>query len=233
MKRYLYLSSSPSQLQQLTHANLKVITPSSQAARTLKVAHSSLESLAEQSLGEKGLRVAPALQSSRLLRAAVSEVIQTLDIEGTTRSLNSAMKAILRAGVNFNGLAAIGSLRTQQLARLTQIYTQMLAQEGVVDSAEVLWQAGNVGVERQQLFIYGYFNPRIDQLHFLNAIADDGSVMVLPCPESSIFTDNQEAVIWLQKEGWEVQVLAETSATLGEQLQGCFLGSWVLSVLKY
>ncbi|MBW4671594.1 MAG: PD-(D/E)XK nuclease family protein [Cyanomargarita calcarea GSE-NOS-MK-12-04C] len=223
MKRYLYLSSSPSQLQQLAHANLKVITASSQAARALKVAHSSLESLAEQSLREKGLRVAPALQSSRLLRAAVSEVIQTLDIEGTTRALNSAMKAILRAGVDLNGLAAIGSFRTQQLARLAQTYTQLLAQEGIVDSTVVLWQAGNVGVERQQLFIYGYFNPRIDQLHFLNAIADDGSVMVLPCPESSIFTDNQAAVSWLQKQGWEVQVLAETSATLGEQLQNSFL----------
>jgi PD-(D/E)XK nuclease superfamily len=223
MKRHLYLSASLSQLQQLANPNFKVITPSPQAARALKVPHHSLESLAEQSLREKGLRIAHALQSSRLLRAAANIVVETPDIEGTTRAFNNALKAILRSGVDLNKLAAVGISRTQQIARLAQTYTQLLTQESMVDSDEAFWQASSIVSQRQQLFVYGYFNPRIDQLHFLNAIADDGCVMVLPIRESSIFKDNQAAVSWLQQQGWEVQVLAETPATLGEQLQNSFL----------
>ena len=108
MKRQLYLGVSLSQLKKLiNNTNFKVITPSPQAARTLKVAHHSLESLASEILKENGVRVATALQSSRLLRAAVSEVIQTLDIEGTTRAINDALKAILRAGVDANELDSV------------------------------------------------------------------------------------------------------------------------------
>ncbi|MBW4480790.1 MAG: PD-(D/E)XK nuclease family protein [Tolypothrix brevis GSE-NOS-MK-07-07A] len=225
MKRYLYLSLSHSQIQDFLAANPQylVITPSLQTARTLKVTHLSLEKLAEQSLREKNLRIAPALQASRLLHAAALAVLQTPDIEGTIRAVNGAMTAILRAGVDLKKLATIGSYRTRQIASLAQSYTIMLTQESIVDSAEVFWQSSGIVSQRQRIFIYGYFNPRIDQLHFLDAIADDGSVMVLPCPESSIFRENQEAVSWLEKQGWEVQVVAETSSTLGKQLQDCFL----------
>ena len=224
MKRQLYLGVSLNQLKKLiNNTNFKAITPSPQAARTLKAPHHSLESLASESLKENGLRVATALQSSRLLRAAVSEVIQTLDVEGTSRAVNDALKAILRAEVDLNALTALSNSRTQQLARLVQVYTKFLRQENTVDSAEVFWQASDIISQRQQLFIYGYFNPRIDQLHFLNKIADDGSIMILPCADKNAFTNYREAVDWLEKKGWEVEVLAESSATLGEQLQDCFL----------
>ena len=224
MKRQLYLGVSLSQLKKLiNNTKFKVITPSPQAARTLKAPHYSLESLASESLKENGVRVATALQSSRLLRAAVSEVIQTLDIEGTTRAINDALKAILRAGIDVNELTAASSSRTQQLARLVQAYTQFLRQENIVDSAELFWQANNIINQRQQLFVYGYFNPRIDQLHFLNEIADDGSIMVLPRVDRNALINYQEAVEWLQKNDWEVKVFAETSAILGEELQDCFL----------
>ena len=224
MKRQLYLGVSLSQLKKLiNNTNFKIITPSPQAARTLKAPHYSLESLASESLKENGVRVTTALQSSRLLRAAVSEVIQTLDIEGTTRAIDDALKAILRAGIDVNELTAASSSRTQQLARLVQAYTQFLRQENIVDSAELFWQANDIVNQRQQLFVYGYFNPRIDQLHFLNEIADDGSIMVLPCADRNALINYQEAVEWLQKNDWEVKVFTETSATLGEELQDCFL----------
>ncbi|MGB3654307.1 MAG: PD-(D/E)XK nuclease family protein, partial [Rivularia sp. (in: cyanobacteria)] len=224
MKRQLYLGVSLSQLKKLiNNTNFKVITPSPQAARTLKVAHHSLESLASEILKENGVRVATALQSSRLLRAAVSEVIQTLDIEGTTRAINDALKAILRAGVDANELDSVSSLRTQKLARLVQTYTKLLREENIVDSTEVFWQASNIINQPQQLLIYGYFNPRIDQLHFLNKVADDGSIMILPCADKNAFINYLEAINFLENNGWEVEILSQTSASLGEQLQNCFL----------
>lgn len=224
MKRQLYLGVSLSQIKKLIHnTNFKVITPSPQAARTLKAPHHSLESLASESLKENGLPVATALQSSRLLRAAVSEVIQTLDIEGTTRAINDALKAILRAGIDVNELAAASSSRTQQLARLVQAYMQLLRQENIVDSTEVFWQASNIIHQPQQLLIYGYFNPRIDQLNFLNKIADDGSIMVLPYADKNALINYQEAVDLLENNDWEIRVLGEESKTLGEELQNCFL----------
>lgn len=225
MKRKLYLGVSLSQLKNLIdNTNFKVITPSPQAARTLKVPHYSLENIASESLRETSLGVATALQSSRLLRAAVSEVIQTLDIEGTARAVNDAIKAILRAGINVNELVSLSSSRTQQLARLAQAYTRFLRQESIVDSAELFWQFSNINNHIfARLFVYGYFNPGIDQLHFLNKIAGDGSVIILPGADKNTFTNYQETVDWLENNGWEVEVLSETSATLGEQLQDCFL----------
>lgn len=223
MKRYVYLVSSLKLCQRLANdSNSKVITPSPQAARALKVSHYSLEALAEQILKEKGNRVAPLLQSSRLLSDAVSNVIRTTDIEATKRALENALKAILRAGIDTSAMAALDT-RTQQLALLAQNYTNLLREQGIFDSAEVFWQAIRVVTERQRLLIYGYFNPRIDQLHFLDTISGDGSVMVLPCNESNIFHENQKAVGWLQKQGWEIEEFTEAPLTVGEQLQECFL----------
>ncbi|MEH2236648.1 hypothetical protein [Nostoc sp.] len=225
MKRLVYFNLPHNYLiQQLAkYPSLKVITPTSLAARALKVPHQSLETLAKRSLLEAGIRVAPILIALRLLHTAVSTVIQTSDVEGTTRALSSAVKAILRAGINLESLAAASSNRTQQLALLTQTYVSLVRERDMIDPAEVLWQASNVITKRQPVLIYGYFHPRIDQLNFLNAIADDGSVIVLPCPESSNFLDTQKAVECLQQQGWEVQVLAETNPSFGAQLQDCFL----------
>lgn len=224
MKRYLYLVSSQRLCQQLANdSNFRVITSSPQAARTLKVSHYSLEALAEHIFRDNGLRIAPLLQSSRLLSVAVNNVIETTDIEATKRALESGLKAILRAGIDTSAMATIGSFRTQQIAKLAKNYTDLLREQGIVDSAEAFWQASQVVTGRQSLLVYGYFNPRVDQLHFLDAISGDGSVMLLPCNESNIFNDNQKAASWLQKQGWEIQEWKEAPLTVGEQLQTCFL----------
>ncbi|MEH2331133.1 hypothetical protein [Nostoc sp.] len=204
MKRLVDFSLPHSYLiQQLAkYPSLKVITPTSLAARALKVPHQSLETLGKQSLLKAGIRVAPILIALRLLHTAVATVIQTSDVEGTTRALSSAVKAILRAGINPESLAAVSSNRTQKLALLAQTYISLLREKGMIDPAEVLWQANGVITKHQPVLIYGYFHPCIDQLNFLNAIADDDSVMVLPCPESSNFVDPKKAVEWLQQKGW-------------------------------
>jgi len=230
MKRLVYLHLPHNYLIQhlAKYPSVKVITSTSLAARALKVPHQSLETLAKQSLVAAGIRVAPILMALRLLHTAVSTVISTSDIEGTTRAVSSALKALLRAGINPESLAAVSSTRTQQLALLAQTYVSLLRERGMIDPAEVLWQGSGATTKRHPVLIYGYFHPRIDQLNFLNAIADDGSVMVLPCPESSTFVDPQKAVEWLQHQGWEVQALKETHPSLGEQLQDCFVNGTIV-----
>lgn len=230
MKRLVYFNLPHNYLiQQLAkYPSLKVITPRPQAARALKVPHQSLKTLARPVLVEAGIRVATKLMALRLLRTSVSTVIQTSDIEGTTRAVSSAVKAILRAGINLKSLAAVHSNRTKQLAFLAQTYVSLLREQGMIDPAEVLWQASDVITKRQPILIYGYFHPSIDQLKFLNAIADDGSAIILPCPKSSNFIDIQNAVEWLQQQGWELQVSEPTNLAVGEQLQDCFLNGTVL-----
>jgi CRISPR/Cas system-associated exonuclease Cas4 (RecB family) len=225
MKRLIYTNILPEQtIQQLVNRSLRrVITPTQQAARVLKVPHSSLENLAQKTLAENGIRVAPRLKASRCLRLAVSEIIPTSDIEGTTRVLTPAIQAILRAGVNLEALAAVDSARTRQLAHLADAYTNLLRAEGMVDSASVLWEASRMVTKRQPLLIYGYFQPRIEQLNFLDAIAHDGSILVLPCLSSGAFKDIQAAIDWLKQQNWQVQEFQENCQSLSKQLVESFL----------
>lgn len=227
MKRLLYINLlSDQKIQQLlNHSTLQVITPTRQAARALKVPHRSLENLAQKTLTENDIRVAPILVALRFLQSAVGTVLPTSDIEGTTRALTPALQTILRAGVNLEALAAVDSTRTQQLAQVADAYTNLLRAKGMVDSASVLWQASSVVTERQSLLVYGYYQPSVDHLNFLDAIAGDGSVMVLPCPDSATFKDNQTAIDWLQKQAWQIQESAEKCHTLGEQLAESFFQS--------
>ncbi len=223
MKR-IYLNSLPDPLfQQLAkHSQLRVISPTPQAARALRVPNQSLEALAQQSLLKQNLRSAPVLIAHRALRAAVAKVIQTLDIDGTTRTLTPALKAILRAGIDLDALEAVGSSRTQQLARLARAYQANIRANKFVDSAEVLWQAAKLKPSSLSILVYGYFNPRMDELAFLNAIGGNGSVMILPCPNHTIFADIQAAVGWLQQQGWQIETSDQFIPTFS-QLQTCFM----------
>jgi len=222
MKRTLYLKSYPSfeSYQRLVApSGLRVIAPTPQAAGALRVPHQSLETLAQESLLDK-IRVAPVLFAHRALRTAVSQVIETTDIVGTVRALTPALYSILRAGIDIDALFAIGSPRTQQLCVIASAYQAKLRETGFIDPAEVLWQASRLQPERQSILIYGYLHPRIDELAFLDAVAGDGSMIILPTP-NAIFIDHQETVEWLQQQGWKVEASAQIPSTLGEQLQAC------------
>ena len=226
MKR-IYLNSLPDPLlQQLVkHSQLRVISPTPQAARALRVPSQSLETLAQQSLLKKGFRLAPVLIARRALRDAVGKVIQPSDIDGTARTLTPALKAVLRAGVDLDALEAVASSRIQQLARIVRAYQANIRANGLIDSAEVLWRAAELDSSSLSVLVYGYFHPRMDELTFLNAVSGNGSVMILPCPNHDTFTDIQEAVGWLRQQGWQVEASDQFTSTFSQQLQACFLKS--------
>ena len=189
-----------------------VITPTLQIARSLNVPHQSLESLAQQVCHRHGITVAPILLAHRTLQTAVKTAIDPTDIEGTARAFSKAVKSILRAGIDLESLASVQQPKVRQLAHLTRTYQQQLADRNTIDSAQLLWRASRLKCDRQRLFIYGYFQPRPDRLKFIDAIADDGSAMVLPCTTEDAFADNRAAIDWLQKRGWTVVENAPNAA---------------------
>ncbi len=199
MKRFVYFN-----LDHTLPAQPTIITPSIRAARALKVPHQSLESLATSILLDAGIRVAPKLRALRLLRQSVSMVFSTADIEGTTRTVSGAVKTLLRSGIEPQLLATTDSSQTKQLASLTATYISLLREQSLIDQAEVLWRASEVVKERQTLLVYGYFDPRPDQLQFINAIAGNGSAIVLPYPGGSEFIEIKQALGCLKQQGWEI-----------------------------
>ena len=190
-----------------------VITPTLQIARSLNVPHQSLESLAQQVCHRHGITVAPILLAHRTLQTAVKTAIDPTDIEGTARAYSKAVKSILRAGIDLESLASVQQPKVRKLAHLTRTYQQQLADRNTIDSAQLLWRASRLKCDRQPLFIYGYFQPRPDRLKFIDAIAGDGSAMVLPCTTEDAFADNRAAIDWLQKRGWTVVENAPNAAS--------------------
>ncbi|HEY9692437.1 MAG TPA: hypothetical protein V6D15_09540 [Oculatellaceae cyanobacterium] len=231
MKRIVYLNSLSNALFHKENKcdRIKVITPNIQAARVWQSPHQTLSSIAESIVRAEGLNIAPVLIAHRLIRHAVAEVIETSDIEGTARTLTPTVKSILRAGTDLQILENVSSPRIKQLACLTRTYTSHLKEAGFLDLAEVLWQAIRLNPQRQPILLYAYFHPSLDELAFINALAGDGSAMLLPCPNSEIFADNQETIGWLLQQGWQVEVGTKQVPTLGKQLQDCFLNKTALS----
>ncbi|RMG12466.1 MAG: PD-(D/E)XK nuclease family protein [Cyanobacteria bacterium J055] len=186
---------------------LHCITPTTQAARTLQVSHRSLEDLAGQICCQHGIAIAPILTTHRAMRDAVRSTLDFTDTDGTARTWKRAVKAILRAGLDLEAISATKVGNLPQLAQLTRAYQQKLKQLGAIDRSEVLWQASRLSPPRQPLLIYGYFHPQPDELALIDAIAGEGSILVLPNRDLEGFSEIQGAIATLQAWGW---TLAQT-----------------------
>jgi len=180
-----------------------VVTPSPLAARTLTKPHEHLRRLAIKALEASDQRIAPDLTAQRLFRQVVQDIVQPVDVLGTARAWLSGVRSLLQSSPN---LAAVTdtSPRTTQLLNVARAYQTALSEKGFIDGAELYWQAANSNVTPQQVLIYGYFQPRPDELDWINALAAEESVLVLPVVDSPLFGDSQASVDWLVKKGWQV-----------------------------
>jgi len=234
MKRYIV-----SELSSLSStSNLQIITPSSAIANhvrnitnsSLKISHSSLESLTRNILCRRGLRIASTLLSRRLLQNAVREVSPTQDVEGTAKAFLSTIKDLFRSGVDLQILEQNLDPRIQQLGRVAIAYQAQLKSQKRIDAAQLYWQGAiNITYQKPYLF-YGYFAPTKDELAIINAIAAQNSILVLP--QSNLDLQNQKAIEWLEKRGWEQQSRksrgVEENCSINRQLQQCFEQPWDL-----
>ena len=214
MGRYILSQFNSSDLPQL------VITPSKAIASHLNVPHYSLESVAQSIVRRRGMGIASALSSRRLLQVAVREVIKTLDVEGTAKAFLATVKDLLRSGIDLTKLQQNSNPRIQQLGNLVLAYQKQLRQRNRIDSAELYWQGAIDVTYRRTYLFYGYFAPGKDELAIINAIAGDNSIFVLP--SNKLYPQNQVATEWLQERGWEVGQ-TQPNITVGiNRLQQCF-----------
>ena len=199
----------------------QIITPSKAIASYLKVPHYSLLSLTQNIVRRRGIGIASALLSRRLLQNAVREVIDTQDIEGTAKAFLSTIKDLFRSGIDLSRLQQNPDTRMQQLGNLAVAYRRQLRQINRIDAAELYWQ-GAVEITYQKAYVfYGYFAPGKDELKVINAIAGQDSILLLPIDD--LYPQNQQALNWLQSQGWElIEGKSENTPGINHQLQQCF-----------
>jgi len=205
----------------------QLVAPTRQAARDFVAPHTQLEDLARRSLQQAGWQVAPPLSARCQLRASVQAVLQPRDPLGTSRAVKPALDTLLRANLDLERLQAEAAPRIADLARLAQHYRQALTERRLVDPAELLWKATELrppGDRRAYLF-YGYFQPRRDQLAWIDAIAGSGSQWWLPCAANPRFSNNQRAIADLQQRGWQTVEGETGGGRLGDRLQARWLAA--------
>lgn len=182
----------------------RIVTPNPRASARLDAPGLTLERLARQVLRTAGLDVAPALLATRLLEDAAPEAISGPDPRGAAQSLTGALKQLFRAGADLDVIAAQGSERAVRLARLGLAYRAKLRARGLVDAAEALMIAATLVPMRQALLVFGYARLGRDEAAFLEAIADDRSVLLLPDDGSPVYADQQAVATALEAAGWAV-----------------------------
>jgi RecB family exonuclease len=163
-------------------SNLQIITPSKAIAANLKVPHCSLESLAQTIIRKQGWRIASALLSLRILGM----------ITNAAKFYLPTIRELLRSKVDLVTLQQDKFDRVKELASLALQYREILRHEYYLDSAELLWQAAQANETSRGYLFYGYFLVRSDELAFMEAIADENSILIspyrrlaessLPCP---------------------------------------------------
>ena len=220
--------------------NFHIITPTKAIANYLKTPHHSLETLAQTTVRQQGWIVASSLLSRRLLQNAVREIIETKDIKGTAEAFLATIKELFHAGIDLTKLQQQPSARIQQLASLAITYQQKLRNRNYLDGGELFWKGATNEKNMQSYLFYGYFAPPRDQLEFINAVAGNGSVVVLPQIEaaegSSILTNYRNTLDFFQDRGWQLitsrsskdlpysEIKAkDCDSNLGKKLQKSFL----------
>ncbi|HEX7004747.1 MAG TPA: PD-(D/E)XK nuclease family protein [Trueperaceae bacterium] len=209
-----------------------LILPNRQAARSLGVPYRSLEGLAQGVIRSRGVRIAPKVVAHRMLRLAVVRSGAGSDPGGIARAAESTLRELLRAGVDLDALGQVGNRRVERLAAIAVSYRRLLAQEGLIDAAELLWRASELVMEPVRLQLRGFPRLPAAERAFLDAVAAPGSTIQLPLPADGapLFAENLEALSDFRARGWVTRQeqqpgteRAEGPGTLGVKLAEEFL----------
>lgn len=190
-------------------SKLQIITSSKTIAANFKVPHYSLETLAQTTVRRQGWQIASALTSLRLIEAIANQASFYLP----------TIRELLRSGVNLVALQRDKCDRIRILASLALKYRERLRDRHYLDPAELFWQGTLANSNHRGYLFYGYFLPRRDELNFIEAIAGDNSILVLP-------DRNRQAIELLQTKGWQLETRTEIESIpqhLGRQLQQFWL----------
>lgn len=203
-------------------AGIDIYVPHRRAARAVGAVRRTLEDEAWRRLYREGLRPADVSERQLILSAAVKEVLKPEDPSGVAGWLRPSVEALLRSGTDPSILFDDESGRVRDLAKVAGRYLELVAAREMVDPAQALWRAAELGLERRQALIYGYFRPRADELTLIDALAGDNSVLLLPAGEEPLFRANREAIRHLKDRGWEIGPTDPTARAYGQRVAAAF-----------
>lgn len=187
----------------------QVFTANPRAARACGVSHYPLAAEARRLVTQAGLTVCPELKSRRLLRRACADAGEA-DPYGASERYMPFIRESLHSGLDPAELSAAGP-RGEQLARIRQLYLELLAAEQLIDPGQLYWSAANVIQEKQQVAVVGYTVLGRGEQQFIDAIAGPGSLVCLPQDDvlpgpAAAWSVNRG--LRLQDSGWQVAQLS-------------------------
>lgn len=182
-----------------------VLTPNERAADALRVPFMSLEQLATKRLSEAGHAVASVIDNHQAFLRAVITVTGSDDPRGEAPFWQGAVNEVLRAGTDLAALARAASPRARTVARLAQAFGQELDKQGLIPRPGAMTAAMVQGGKRHHVMVYGYPRLGVGELAFLDALADDGSALVLPYLDHPLFTENRQSANFLAERGWSIE----------------------------
>jgi ATP-dependent helicase/DNAse subunit B len=181
------------------------ITPYASSARFIGVRHRTLKNLAMKILKLRGVDVASPLIAKGILKTVIRDVVLNTDVDSYASYIKQILETVLRTGIDSEDLRIHGSPRTEEVAKIAAEYRLRLREQNLVDPVELLWEAAAEPVgDKRKLYIYGYHRARKEEIHFINAIADEDSIYYLPCHKEEIFAVNRQWAEWLEERGWQI-----------------------------
>jgi len=226
MARFIYVDANPydTAARLIAEGDRTLITASRLAARALNAPHQSLTYGATKTLEQAGWTIASTLKAQAIFRQVLQDILQPADLLGTANAWLPTVRSLLQSSPNLGTVSGTFSERTYQLLQVAQAFQQTLHKERLVDLSELYWRAIEQTPASQSVLIYGYFQPRLDELAWMNAIAAPDSVLFLPAPDAPLFQDVQQSVKWLVEQGWEVVVEASEEGEIRAHLSQAFIG---------
>jgi len=154
---------------------------------------------------QKSVCVSP-IKAQTILRQVLSSVSPLEDLWGTARAWMPSIKLILQSCSSIQSSFCNSDLssQTHQLLAATIQYQKSLHEHDFIDESELYWRAIDLApVSRQQLLVYGYFQPQAGELAWINALAAPDSIIFLPLDDAPLFRKTQAGIDWLIQAGWE------------------------------
>lgn len=192
-----------------------MLTPNPNAAHSYGVTPLSLEDLAVQVIGKE--RLVSLLDAHRLLLLAVKDVQGDKgDPAGTARVTARAVRELFRADADLEKVASVGR-RPARLASIARRYAGLLAASGKIDQAQAFTTATRTVKNSRQVCVVGYPRLGVGELLFLDAIAGEGSLLVLPDHVGLTAGGTTEVKTFLEARGWVVQRESESRKVLPKE----------------
>ncbi|MGH9819152.1 MAG: PD-(D/E)XK nuclease family protein, partial [Pyrinomonadaceae bacterium] len=185
--------------------DLLVLTSNPAAAATLGVPHRKLSGVAQEIVNRAGVGTASPLRSLFVLRSVLAEIVPDRDPSAEAARIRPILDSILRDGIDIDAMRRSGSPSAEYLVKVVDAYCGELQKTGLIDKESVLWKAGESIKTRKKILVYGYFRARGSDIRFIDKLAGDGSIFVVPSGNGSIFASVNRSIEWLAGQGWEQQ----------------------------